>query len=102
MLIKGESFQIATRSLVLIFNTDTAIPDARDSRTWSKEWINDKMGDRKISVAVTPNGYTLQAFHQLLPLTLHLQSRGRGNFWTAQSTILRGTPYGANDHGILP
>ncbi|KAL1946517.1 hypothetical protein VTO73DRAFT_14621 [Trametes versicolor] len=35
---------------------DTAIPDARDSQIWSKEWISNKMGDRDISVAVTPNG----------------------------------------------
>ncbi|KAI0638359.1 Clavaminate synthase-like protein [Trametes polyzona] len=35
---------------------DSAIPDAEDDRTWTKQSIADKMGDKKISVAVTPNG----------------------------------------------
>lgn len=102
MLIRGTQLHSPSLGYILTFTKDTAIPDARDSRTWSKEWMGDKMGDRKISVAVTPNGYTLQVFHQLLRLTPHLQSRGRGDFWAAQPTILRGTTYGADDHGILP
>ncbi|KAI0772103.1 Clavaminate synthase-like protein [Trametes elegans] len=35
---------------------ESAIPDSEDSRTWTKQWIADKLGDRHISVAITPNG----------------------------------------------
>ncbi|KAI0375825.1 Clavaminate synthase-like protein [Pilatotrama ljubarskyi] len=35
---------------------DSAIPDSKGDRTWSKAWIADKMGESPISVAVTPNG----------------------------------------------
>ncbi|KAI0720305.1 Clavaminate synthase-like protein [Cerioporus squamosus] len=35
---------------------ESAIPDVDDHRKWSKGWLSDKMGYRKISVAVTPNG----------------------------------------------
>ncbi|KAI9000842.1 Clavaminate synthase-like protein [Trametes punicea] len=35
---------------------DSAIPNTKNDRAWSKQWIADKMGDRDISVAVTPNG----------------------------------------------
>ncbi|KAH9850763.1 Clavaminate synthase-like protein [Lenzites betulinus] len=34
----------------------SAIPGAEDARIWSKQWIGAKMGTRKISVAITPNG----------------------------------------------
>ncbi|CDO73735.1 hypothetical protein BN946_scf185015.g63 [Trametes cinnabarina] len=33
-----------------------AIPSSSDSYAWSKQWIAERMGDRAISVAVTPNG----------------------------------------------
>ncbi|KAI0677364.1 Clavaminate synthase-like protein [Trametes maxima] len=35
---------------------ESGIPDSDDDHTWSKSWIANKMGDRQISVAVTPNG----------------------------------------------
>ncbi|KAI0353016.1 Clavaminate synthase-like protein [Trametes cingulata] len=35
---------------------ESAIPDSKDSRAWSKNWIANQIGDRTISVAVTPNG----------------------------------------------
>ncbi|OSD04660.1 Clavaminate synthase-like protein [Trametes coccinea BRFM310] len=34
----------------------SAIPSLSDAAAWSKPWLADKMGDRDISVAVTPNG----------------------------------------------
>ncbi|KAI9056508.1 Clavaminate synthase-like protein [Trametes sanguinea] len=34
----------------------SAISSSGDDDAWSKRWIADKMGDREISVAVTPNG----------------------------------------------
>ncbi|KAI0774451.1 Clavaminate synthase-like protein [Fomes fomentarius] len=39
-----------------VFMKASAIPEALDSELWSKSWITDRMGDKHISVAVTPNG----------------------------------------------
>ena len=43
--------------------SDSAIPY---TGSWSKEWIIQKMGERQISVAVTPNGYVSFAIPCLL------------------------------------
>ncbi|KAL7282542.1 hypothetical protein ACG7TL_004013 [Trametes sanguinea] len=43
----------------------SAIPSLSDAAAWSKRWLADKMGDRDISVAVTPNGYCTSSFRRL-------------------------------------
>ncbi|TBU39023.1 Clavaminate synthase-like protein [Dichomitus squalens] len=35
---------------------ESTVPEVDDKCAWSKEWISEKMGNNKISVAVTPNG----------------------------------------------
>lgn len=42
--------------LTYVFAASTMPSESRDPTTWTKDWITKEMGDREISVAVTPHG----------------------------------------------
>ena len=43
--------------------------ESRDPTTWTKDWITKEMGDREISVAVTPHGCDCHSYSPIVTAT---------------------------------
>ena len=66
VLIKGTIDLLGRHTSALMYTSESAVPNADNPAKWTKQWLAEVMGDREISVAVTPNGSALCLLHSTL------------------------------------